>query len=992
MKISAVEQKIIEEAKANNGSVKLDFRKAIHYQYFTESFGGEAHIRNHAPDVYRQLKRQQAAPPSPCTNSAPKAPKEDSVIHLRTYERLEIPAITILDKGPGNDNWSASLSCTLRLSHAEDNLTNANCRFRVLDERMGNVILDKTYEDLVPDQHGEFAQTLEQPIIVENGNLENTYTFIAAFTAISTSDSGDASLSSHVIVSPYIAGNSEKKLKQVELTHPINHNSTKRDKNYQNLICVSYKRDSNLRAPDYSYDLKTINQSKPLPVYLPIGLRVQLKDGACFECVDGSYFSYGSDPTFAVKNMDDQHNNPIATGEAVFLGDWKNFCRNYVTVKTNQQTGLDDTLEISFGINQDARWPMDLKFPVPGRLWNVSTYACFYAYIIFNIKYDGGLHPLPVIIQYDKNKPISYISEPEENSLYIHRLFYQWGCLAKDASLQSPTGPIAAQDVQIGDFLLTREGTYRAVRDVITGPSQTIRQIGLSCGYTIRLTKDHTLCRADGEPVTASNVHTGDTLQIFRTETMTPDTSQVISIEELTYEDMVYNFIFDEPTFIVADGVVAGDHDYQQKMRPSSLSAYHLPEPNEKTRLFISQLNQLRRTSSSPVFVESDAHTTALFYYCALKCILTATNLYSEDEAQEIAEFCAFLESNATYGALSVDGQIEGKYLSELHKRGLAVWGGDYRRYIKLIPTAMQTWYDHDELKATQTWTAPSAPSEQSPSSFTFCVKKDILVPFHYPVEDKTAPAPESIPKTVKYKPAFIKDILKDIVAKSKLPQAEAPSPTALRMGIGIALHLLIDTKLHDGYSGYSSWYNLRRTQNIVDRDRNDLTTVYPAYHDYADKAFDANAEYPAGIEQTGPCVDIPFVKFNYKYPFDTAQLINHNTYTDQRTFDNSFGLCDVLYEVASYLYYYKQGEYISENDHKWTKIRDPLLKVLSTPYTSATDFLNQWKSAFPYVTLNYDPQKIFDSMAPENADDYEKLSQYTLILNQVQQGKQLYD
>lgn len=145
------------------------------------------------------------------------------------------------------------------------------------------------------------------------------------------------------------------------------------------------------------------------------------------------------------------------------------------------------------------------------------------------------------------------------------------GCLAKDVLLQGRSGHIAAQEVKIGDLLLTREGNYREVRDIIAGYSPTVYQLTLSCGYTIRLTGEHTLCKTNGEPVAASNVHPGDELQIFRTDTMTLDSSQVASIEEQTYEDTVYNFVFDEPTFVVAQGIVVGDHEYQQMVKPKSV-------------------------------------------------------------------------------------------------------------------------------------------------------------------------------------------------------------------------------------------------------------------------------------------------------------------------------------------------------------------------------------------------------------------------------------
>lgn len=997
MKISELEQKIMEEAIANKGSVEFDFHNPIHYQFLAESLGGEAHIKKYAPDVYQQMKRQQTA--SPDSLYAGLTRENDDVIHLRSYQQLENSTITTPENLSGKSNLLCSISSCLRVCDTQKNFSKASCHFKVYDKQMGEFISEDYYYGLSPDNHGEFMQEYTQNLPLEHFNLGHTYIFTANFTAASTLGGDDALLGGYYVVSHVVTVDIKEKLNQIQLLHPINQNASKRESGRQDLICISYNRDSNLHDPDYSYSVDVSSQTSDLPVHLPISLHVQLKDGASFESINQSYFDYNTNPKFAVKNIDSLHDTAVADGEAVFLASWKDFTSKYVKIKSvNAQ---NDTLEINFGTDQDASWPKDLECPIPSELWNVSTYACFYAHIVFNIKWkevsriDGSEEDvrgsLPVIVQYMAGASVSYTSQQKENTLYIHRLFYQWGCLAKDVLLQGRTGPIAAQDVQINDYLLTREGTYQQVRDIKKGPSPTIFQLTLSCGYTIRLTGDHTLCRADGKPVAASNVRPGDELQIFRTDTMPLDSSRVISIEEQPYEDMVYNFVFDEPTFVVAQGIVVGDHEYQQKIRPCSLPAYQPPKPNEKANLLVSQLDLLKKTPAASDFVESNAPATAMFYYCVLKYILSATTLYSEEEAQEIAQFCAFVESNATHGGLSIDGEAEGTYLSRLHQRGLAIWG-DSCQYIKLIPTAMQTWYDHEELKTPYTWTAPSAPPGQTPGSFTFRAKEDILIPFHYPVEDTTPPSPEDTPITVEFDPAYLENMLEDIVEKSKLPQTKAPSPSALHMGIGIALHLLIDTKLHDGYTGHSSWYNLRRTQNIVDHEHNNLTGRYTAYKDYTPEAFDANAEYPAGIEQTGPCVDIPFTMFDYIFPLETAELEDPEIYSGYKTFDNSSDFCDVLYKVTDFLYYYKQGIHIPVNDPTWTNIRDPLIDVLQTSYKSAEECLNCWKHAFSYITFEYDAKEIYDSLVAGENGSYEKLSQYILMLNQIQKGENLYE
>lgn len=142
------------------------------------------------------------------------------------------------------------------------------------------------------------------------------------------------------------------------------------------------------------------------------------------------------------------------------------------------------------------------------------------------------------------------------------------GCLARNTMIETARGRFAADQIQIGDSVLTREGSFAIVRNIITGPEQELLTLHLDNHGSIRLTKGHTLCYESGQPVAAGNLRPGDRIQIFLTDTRELAAAAVTGCSLEPYNNTVYNFSFDEPTFLIAQGIVAGDDKYQQLVRP----------------------------------------------------------------------------------------------------------------------------------------------------------------------------------------------------------------------------------------------------------------------------------------------------------------------------------------------------------------------------------------------------------------------------------------
>lgn len=1003
MQITELHRQIIAETMANHGCVRLDMSNPTHYQFYMESKGGETWLKNHAPDLYRQLQQQRSpsyAPPSP-----PKG--ESAELQLDSYHRIENPLISAPEQIPGQDRLRFTFSCTLRSCDTALSTAYSLADFAIIDCQRSEIVARRQYS-LQRDKHNQFSLDIEMQLDIESGCRDHTYRFEALICSVVQSEAA-AAIENHVAITPVTSSDLTKYIEYVELCHPKNIHSSSRAKR-QDYICISYNREGIMASPDYTYNVKLFPIKTTLPIHLPIQLHVKLKEGATFSRTRyDSYFDSTCDPEFAVCNFESTTGEIISQGQAALIEEWGDFTHKYVQVnpdhpdelyiyftgKRNSLQGDDDTTD---------RWNTDLK-ALTFELWLTYHKAAFYASVYFNIltpktggKNEESTQSLPIIIKYDPNQAFSYKSAAGKNTLNIHPLFYQWGCLAKDALLYTARRPVEAQNVQIGDTLLTREGTYQEVRDIITGTSETIHKLTLACGYTLRLTEDHTLCLADGQPICASNVKAGDLLQIFDKNTGKLNSSPVTRIEVLPYNDTIYNFEFDEPTFIVAQGIVAGDNEYQQMVRPHVPSDFKLPEPNACASLLYRQLLWPDSALPTPAFAASDNLTLPLTYYCALKAILYLINriegdLYSEEDAQEIASYCAFLESNATYGGVCVGDEAP----EDLCRLQLAKFIGT-DCYVKLIPTAMRHWYNAQELDAVYSW-------PESDSRFTFHTQADILVPFHYPVENKTE-GDNDDPQLVSYKPDFLVRILEDIVEKSLHPEISTLPPAYLNMGLGSALHLLIDTMVHENYSGCHTWKNVRQTAAIYDLNGTHIENQFKPYKNFTADDFD-KGDFPAGIEQMGFCADAPYVKFNYTYPAEKTE-VDTPPYSKHKALVNSLQVCEALHDVTDILYRCKGRELTPVT---WEDLYKPrLAEALGAsfykskwPIESDSDWekrkaekcLENWQKTFSSTTFKYDPETVYNNLVSKNGtndESFDDLFQYVRILYKIQKGEKLYD
>lgn len=996
------EELIFQETIQHGGRLKLDFKNPSHYQFYVNRLGGEGRLGKDSPKLLQILQRWRAV----------QTPHKDSsdvytgFIHLEDTARVENPQINRIPASSKDEfSFTAQITSTLGTSYGAGNVCMVTADVRVLDTDTKQCISRNNYV-IEPDEHGEFIQNVQINLPSEQYNLGHAYRFSSLFTEYIPDENDDVTLGATNVVSTIFTEGVTDYIQKMTLHHPIIRYPQGRDDNLKDYICISYQRDQQIKSPDYSYRVSVPHDVDSIPVHLPFSLTIELDPGknASFTSVNNSFFDAQWAPQIYLKNFDNAKKVPISAGAATFYADWEQFSVDNVEVTPAPGTQNLCTLRLFFQHKADPpqyitdekqdQWLSNLNAPIPKELWSYSTYAVFYMNIALNLAIKTGTgiarSTLPVIIQFLAGKTPGNVTGKGENTMYIPAIYYQWGCLARDTMIETERGQVPADQIQIGDSVLTREGSFAMVRDIITGPEQELLTLHLDNHGSIRLTKDHTLCYESGRPVAAGNLRPGDRIQIFLTDTRELAAAAVTGCSLEPYNNTVYNFSFAEPTFLIAQGIVAGDDKYQQLVRLAEPTPYKNAQPNEAVRAISRDIVKLLTPAPYPDFIPSNEPLYSNLYYYAVKALARSSGLYSEEEAQEIAEYCGFLESNATYGGVSVPNINE-----KINSRKLSLLS-DSGYYVKLIPTAMNQWYNDAELDQVKSWQCPGAISPED--SFTYRTIDDILVPFHYPVDREKKPGSKGNPPLVTFNPAFIQDkLLGEILNHAK--GAEPIQDAYLHMGMGMSFHLMIDSALHEFYTGTRYWQNLRRVQDAHDYQQMNLKTAYGPYKNYPYEPYSPAASYPAGIQQTGAVAELPSAMYSYLYPTSTAEITDEDEtlcYNGYNTRMNDSRILAILHEIQSFLYRFKGKKLEPLN---WRSQYEISLKtIFETTYLNMNEWNHAWKAQFSTVTFSYDARQVYERLVTgikdesEGTRSYEDLFQFILMLNQIQTGGKLYD
>lgn len=977
--IDDLELRMMEQARKNRGRVPLDFTNDLHYQYCLDRLGGKKQIERLAPALFAQLQAQN--------NPAFKAGEyQDTLpsITLEDYEKITNVEAKLISTPKASEDGSAvsaqrkfRIAGTPEASYSTRPVSDLYIQTRIMDCDTGRYIYQSDSYPL-PDENHVFSQAVDTLVPEYPGVRDHAYVTSAFFLAGVSMKDDCALLAGTYVSSITYTVSSTEDIKAIKVIDPVIKNAGIRPAHKEE-ICISYKRDANIGSPDYSYKVNLPQKIQQMPVTVPLTLTVELQNDAYFKPTkNGSYFTEDWDPDICLCRFNNENKKPISAGSAPLLQDWATFSRDHIDVYYDQNKHATK-LQLNF----PEEWKANLKAT---ELLNTSTYTCLDANISFNTcnKDAGGTYremPTSVFIRYDKTLDQKNPSDPGVNSMYLPLLYYQWGCLGADTKMSSSDGMLEAKDVRIGDILITGEGNKATVRNIYSGTEQKILHIVHEKGE-IFLTEDHTLFNAKNRPVLAGSVKPGDMLLYQNQETRQQEAVQVKHRETIPYSGKVYNFCFDTKTTLVGNNLIVGDYAWQQTVRPP-VKEFKAPKANQAVNSLFAQLRELTDAPKpiKPVF-STKAECLPLHFY-ALKALASYDNMYTEVEAQTIAEYCQYLADNATTGGIPVNSIPQA--LDEAGICSTYLDKGEAQYIVPIIPTAMKNWYDDNELNEKKPWLQPPYKEELDR---TYDMIDDVLAPFHYPVD-------KNMDYTT-FDSAYLEELLDATQIKAKAEGGQISRQVMMQMGV--VLHLLADSMLHEQFRAKRTWANLGRIDHILDPKGNDIIDKFPPYKDYEYKAYKKGAPYPAGIQQNGAVSGCPYARYSYKMPRSTQELPKINgqsQYGKHKTADNTPRYVTVCKRILEFLSACKNRHF---DQLTWNNILAPSLgEAFSHQAETDADLKTYWESAFPNTKFDYNANTVYERLingkpgAENDLEKYEEFFQFTMLLNNLKEGEIVY-
>lgn len=975
MKSSVLLSKMIKESEAAEGVLELDFTNPEHYAFYVENLGGMDRLQAAAPELLERLNLQRDQALQPQTIN--KLNCEDG-FSLRDLQLFMSPR-------PLNSDYEES--CTLKakamLSLASDTeIPQVSAKSYVIDKETHNVI--HNWESTLQGINNNYE------LAVECSNLSVTLMdrplFISTTFSMTDQTQDGLSLSRvKVCTTTTVITSFQHHVNKVELLDPIIKHPSRSSNSDK--VCVSYKRKSQMSQPDYDKNLELVSGIEDMPVYLPFTLTVSLKDGAYFkQSAESGYFKERYDPRISLYNI--QHDKKVVPGCARLIQPWFMLSDKNITVldynkSPSGQKILEQPNKLKIAFPED--WQSKIH---SNTVLDVCTTTELYGNILLNAcistksKLTDGY--VSIIAQYEYQRQ-------DASQVKVNRILFQWGCLAGDTRMLTPTGYIAARDVKVGDSLLSADGHPVLVRNFTIGVEEMLLRISTHSN-TVELTDSHTLGMVGEEgsvhSVAAGDVRPGDKIFQWDNERALMTPAEIVSIERVPYYDRVYNFQFDESTYLVGDGLMVGDLDLQRRHRLRMYDMEPCPLSSSAERMY-QQMSALFLSSGKewvePVFCSSDMPESYAMHYFAMKCLLYY-NGFPLAQAQTIAEYCQFLGDNATTGSLLLD-EIP-HWINALSFYQFS----DEQYEVPLIPTAMAKWYDKEELANPKPW-CPTASDNNS-----FDVIEDILRPFHFfPGEsapETTEEPDEELNERVVLCPQRLKLLLQAIADEVCAYKKDFSTlPESLMMKLGICLHILADTILHQNFGARRSWINMVYREGVYTPDGSHADKKYPPYQDFNDTApYDAHGTYPAGLEKIGWTMNETFLKLSYQYPLSAKALGVPSVYDLWNNYaqPNYFTYSNQLHVVNDFLRSCKE----LSPDAAW-RSSPQCEQILSNFKCTQTDFQSlaeEWQKELADMNFHYNAEAVFqkivkcDTTKQEPLEQYSNFFDYTRILYDWQQ------
>lgn len=527
--LSAVKNKVLDQIPLDEGFLELDFANEDHYRFFMEQVGGLECFNQKHPELAPVLQKLKSEPLRKATPSEAgqyrNGPTDNMVIENLMFKKpLKGEYSPIL-----GDSFDGTTMAKISADYInkKDHISVVT---QLYDVTQGIQLLS-VVEDVNDTSKYNGNVRADYPKYIQNAPRE--FMIHSTFYAAEKTADDLYQLKGYVTkaIGFELKANNQI-IKSFTLNAPVIRADHRNIKDHTE-VKIAYRREGNIPDYDYSNDDQPFKdgQNTKILVRVPFSITVE----AC--------------PKWWISGVDEKYGFRMWLSNMV-NGTVNNYC-NFDQIVQKQDAFDDQNRCIKMTVTFPDDWKNILDFSKVGYV--AYTDVDFYA----------GLGMVMSCADYDMTVGVSAKSGAVDYDLLnieSKKIFIQWGCIARDTQILMADGQVKRADaVMIGDRLRNATGGSSTVKTVLSGTEETLYQI-VTTNHTVKMTYDHTVLTTLGL-LPAKDVKPG---MFIQTQTI-PE--QVLTIEEVAYNDKVFNFEFDEETVIIGNSLMIGDSLLQKNIK-----------------------------------------------------------------------------------------------------------------------------------------------------------------------------------------------------------------------------------------------------------------------------------------------------------------------------------------------------------------------------------------------------------------------------------------
>lgn len=531
--LSDLDNKILNDVEANQGIVELDFTNEDHYKYLMEKMGGEELFLKKYPHLETSLIERKNTPLEKrvCDDDENIGPNDCMLIENISFHKKN--GFDLYDKDVNDDGGVDKEALSRVIGNYKDKKDIIIITAEMYDVKTGRLMASKNIDSrnsykAESNIDGDFRSYMTKE--------KREFLVTATYYNTVKNEKGFYDMNAHVVKESTFAMDGEDDIiEKFDLIDPTLQKGHTHEEVY-----VAYSRSGVMTDYDYldESDHFLNHDHTLITVWMPFKVKFKTKED------------------YSIKGLNRNRGYQLLLS-GIFKGGTANHFCNFDDIK---QTLGDQDLSgkyHSLTVEFPKDWNNKLDFTKLG--YQINTDVDLYGQLCIQVVPVDfpEMEPIDINVSVNSDKSKSF----DEANIEARKIRIQWGCMGKNTMILLPNNEEKKVcELSIGDEVVNYNGDVLVINDIIKGNEKYIYKITTNTGKFVELTREHTVF-TENKMLPVWDLKIGMKLKTV------DGCEEVVCIEQVLYDDLVYNIFFNERNTVVGNKFVLGDSIAQDTVK-----------------------------------------------------------------------------------------------------------------------------------------------------------------------------------------------------------------------------------------------------------------------------------------------------------------------------------------------------------------------------------------------------------------------------------------